>query len=239
MIDSSKPFRTMIVMICVIALTAVATAEDPQEPELKVGIKGELVRVAHTNDGWVTLGYRTANNSVGQEWMLLEIGMTVMPGTAPQVIKRDAITLTTPNGVEIPLASQATFNKASLRALDARGDMVRDSINYFPLEAKNACRIGFFTDAGDPGRGLAFDEVELSFQRACLGRLYFQLPGDGIQYGQHFLNVRFANSVVNVPMKIMTKDELKQAKKEYKELEKEIKRQQRNMERDAKNAAKK
>jgi hypothetical protein len=229
----------MIVLMCFVALATgvVATAEEGQEPELKIGIKGELVRVAHTNDGWVTLGYRTANSSVGQEWMLLEVGMTVIPGTPPQKITRDDVSLTTPQGVEIPLASQEAFNQASLRALDARAKTVRDSINYFPIEAKNACRIGFFTDIADVGRGLAFDQVELSFQRACFGRLYFQIP-NGIQYGQHFLNVRFANSVVNVPMKIMTKDELKQAKKEYKELEKEIKRQQKRMEKDARNAAK-
>ena len=52
------------------------------------------------------------------------------------------------------------------------------------------------------------DEVELSHQRACLGRLYFKVPG-GISYGQHWLNVKFEKSVVRVPFRILTKDEEK------------------------------
>jgi hypothetical protein len=51
---------------------------------------------------------------------------------------------------------------------------------------------------------MPWDKVELSSRRACLGRLYFQVPG-GIQYGQHWLNVKFAKSVVRAPFRILTK----------------------------------
>ena len=39
---------------------------------------------------------------------------------------------------------------------------------------------------------MAYDEVEVSTNRACLGRLYFHVPG-GIKYGQHWLNVKSPN----------------------------------------------
>ena len=52
------------------------------------------------------------------------------------------------------------------------------------------------------------DDVELSNTRACLGRLYFHVPG-GIAYGQHWLNVKFEKSLVRVPFRILTKDEEK------------------------------
>jgi hypothetical protein len=87
-----------------------------------------------------------------------------------------------------------------------RANINRDSINYFPPGADRACRIGFFSDPTKPMQDLAYDEVELNSQRACVGRLHFHLPG-GIQYGNYNLDVQFANSVVRVPMKIMTKDE--------------------------------
>ena len=118
--------------------------------------------------------------------------------------------------------TREAFNKADLRALDARANQVRDSLNYFPSVANQACRLGFFTDFGTPQRGLAYDQVSLDYRRGCLGRLYFQIP-DGIVYGQYFLDVKFADSVVRVPFKIMTKEELKEAKAQYLELENEAK----------------
>ncbi len=62
---------------------------------------------------------------------------------------------------------------------------------------------------------LPVDEIELSNERACLGRLYFKIPG-GITYGQHWLNVKFEKSLVRVPFRILTKEEEKILDKNYK-----------------------
>ena len=58
-------------------------------------------------------------------------------------------------------------------------------------------------------------------QRACLGRLYFPVPG-GITYGQHWLNVKFANSVVRVPFRILTEEEDKLLDKNFKDIKKQV-----------------
>ena len=71
-------------------------------------------------------------------------------------------------------------------------------------------------------RALPVDQVELTNQRACLGRLYFKVPG-GITYGQHWLNVKFQNSLVRVPFRILTADEEKLLSKNYKSIEKQVK----------------
>ena len=68
---------------------------------------------------------------------------------------------------------------------------------------------------------MAWDKVELSDQRACLGRFYFPVPG-GITYGQHWLNVKFAKSVVRVPFRILTKEEDKFLEKNYRDIEKQV-----------------
>ena len=68
---------------------------------------------------------------------------------------------------------------------------------------------------------MSWTEVELSPSRACLGRLYFKVPG-GIKYGQHWLNVQFEKSVVRVPFRILTKDEEKLASKNYKDIRKQV-----------------
>ena len=49
----------------------------------------------------------------------------------------------------------------------------------------------------------------------------FLIPG-GIKYGQHWLNVKFQNSLVRVPFRILTKEEEQFADKNYKDIEKQI-----------------
>ena len=72
------------------------------------------------------------------------------------------------------------------------------------------------------GAWLAYDQVELSNHRACLGRFYFKVPG-GVAYGQHWLNVKFEQSVLRVPFRILTKEEEKFLSKNYKSIEKQVK----------------
>ena len=100
-----------------------------------------------------------------------------------------------------------------------RTRVVRDSINYFPVDATRACAIQFFANLGQPGPQLAYDQVELSSNRGCLGRLYFHVPG-GIKVGQHWLNVNFGESEVQVPFRILTKEEAKQFEKSWQDIKK-------------------
>ena len=190
----------------------------PGVPEIMT-IEGSFVRAAYNNEGYVILGYQLANRSIGEEWMLLEVGMTVLDRTPAYRLKREAMSLDTPDGKTIPLASIAEHREGDTRALQNRERVQRDSINYFPPRATQACRLGFFADL--ESRVLPWDEVELSNTRACLGRLYFKIPG-GIAYGQHWLNVKFEKSLVRVPFRILTKDEERLLDKNYKDIRKQV-----------------
>jgi hypothetical protein len=209
-----------------ITLCSVAAAQEP--PKVKIPepgvpqvmtMEGRYVRAAYNNEGYAILGYRTANLSVGDEWLLLEIGVALREGVPEYEMTRDALSLETPDGKTLPLPSVEEFRKANLAALEARAKVQRDSINYFPPNAHQACRIGFFAELNQ--RALPWDKVEFSDQRACLGRLYFHVPGK-IAYGQYWLNVKFAKSVVRVPFRILTKEEDKFLDKNYKDIEKQV-----------------
>ena len=190
----------------------------PGVPEIMT-IEGSFVRAAYNNEGYVILGYQLANRSIGEEWMLLEVGMTVLDRTPAYRLKREAMSLDTPDGKTIPLASIAEHREGDTRALQNRERVQRDSINYFPPRATQACRLGFFADL--ESRVLPWDEVELSNTRACLGRLYFKIPG-GIAYGQHWLNVKFEKSLVRVPFRILTKEEEKLLSRNYGDIRRQI-----------------
>jgi hypothetical protein len=203
-------------------------AQNQQKPTVQIPQPGvpqimtmeaKFVRAAYNNEGYVILGYQVNNRSIGEEWMLLEVGMTVRERVPDYTLTRDMLSLETPDGKTIPLASVTEFRAANTQAIQNRSKVQRDSINYFPPSAHQPCRIGFFADLDS--RAMPFDQVELSTERACLGRLYFHVPG-GIKYGQHWLNVKFQKSLIRVPFRILTDEEEELLSKNYKAIDKQI-----------------
>ena len=190
----------------------------PGVPQIMT-MEGRYIRIAYNSEGFVTLGYKLANLSVGEEWMLLEVGVALRDGVPDYDLTRAAVSLDTPDGKTIPLPTIQEFRKGDVRALQQREKVQRDSINYFPPNATRACSIQFFTDLDS--RAMPFDQVNLSDSRACLGRFYFPVPG-GIAYGQHWLNVKFAKSLVRVPFRILTKEEEKLLDKNFKDIKKQV-----------------
>jgi hypothetical protein len=200
----------------VVAQTEVV-APKPTVPEVFT-LMGQFVRVAYNNQGFVTLGYQMAQRAVGEEWLMLEVGVTMRSPAKDYTLKREHFSIKTPDGTVIPLASQQDYAKAGhLSALNKRAQVVRDPINYFPVDVSRGCPLAFFADPGR--RGLAYDQVELSTNRGCVGRLYFHVPG-GIKVGQHWLNVNFGESEVQVPFRILTKEEEKEFRESWQDIKK-------------------
>lgn len=217
---------TAVMIIAIIGLGVQTSAQQtPQQAGEHLGVADTFVRVATDEEGWVVVGYEIANDSVGKEWMLLDVGLTLTKGTEAQKITREDLKLVTPGHEVISLPTQEEFEKVrgSLKPLVKRDSLVGESINYFPPSADAPCKLQFFNDPGAPRSGmLASDEVELSSNRACLGRVYFQVPG-GVQLGTYNFDVRFANSVVKVPIDIMTEEQAKAFAKQWKDAQEEAK----------------
>ena len=190
-------------------------APQPTVPEFFT-IMGQFTRVANNNEGFATMGYRTAQGSIGQDWLLLDAGFTLLKGTKDYELKREHITVKIPDGKIVRLATREEFNKAGgCRNLVVRDNKVNDSIDYFPNTVSRPCVMNFF---GAPGK-VSYDQVELSYDRACLGRLFFNIPG-GIVPGQYWLVIQFATSELQVPFRIMTKDEEALFRKNWQDMKK-------------------
>jgi hypothetical protein len=151
---------------------------------------------------------------------LLDVGMTLMEKVKDYRLKREAISLTTPDG-DLPLPSIAEYrqNEAKLQPLQQRLKVQRDSIDYFPPWVHGANRLGFFADLNS--RAMPWDEADVTNDRACMGQLYFNIPG-GTKYGQYWLNVKFAQSVVRVPFRLLTEEEEKKLGKNYGDIKKAV-----------------
>ncbi|HQZ15533.1 MAG TPA: hypothetical protein PLD86_01560 [Vicinamibacteria bacterium] len=225
----TKALSVVLVGVAALWSAAPAEAQKPTPPVVAIPqsgvpqimtLEGKFVRAAYNNEGYVILGYQPANRSVGEEWLLVEVGITVRDGVKAYELTRGAISLDTPDGKTLPLPTVPEFREGKTQALQNRAKVQRDSINYFPPSATQACRLGFFSDLSD--RAMPWDQVELSDKRACLGRLYFKVPG-GIKLGQHWLNVKFRDSLIRVPFRILTEDEEKLLSKNFKAISEQVK----------------
>jgi hypothetical protein len=222
-------FVAVVALMSVWSLQANGDAQAQEKPVVQIPqagvpqiqtMEGKFVRASYNREGYVILGYQASNRSVGEEWMLLDVGMTVLDNVPDYRLTREAISLEIPDGKTIPLATVEEQRQGNPQAIQQRAKVQRDSINYFPTRASRPCAILFFPELGS--RALPYDVVDLSNDRACLGRLYFKIPG-GIAYGQHWLNVKFEKSLVRVPFRILTNDEEKLLSKNYKSIEKQVK----------------
>ena len=191
---------------------------DPGVPEVMT-IEGKFVRAVYNNEGYAILGYQVANRSVGDEWMLLDFGTALRDGVPDYTMLRSALSLELPDGKTLPLPSIMEHRADNTSALENRAKVQRDSINYFPPNAHQACALVFFPDL--TARALPRDDVYMTDQRACVGRLFFKIPG-GIKYGQHWLNVKLAKSTLRVPFRILTEDEEKFLSKNYRAIERQV-----------------
>jgi hypothetical protein len=215
-----------LMVLTMVAFTGLVTAGDETAAQAgeKTGVEGQFVRVAENDEGWVVLGYETANGSLKEKWMLLDIGLTLQNGVEAQKITRDQVKLVTPDDQVISMATQEEYmsGHATLDPMNERANIESQSINYFPVGRTRPCRIGFFGNMDQRVGALSFNEVTVDDRSACLGRIYFQIP-DGIVLGNYNFDVQFAGSIVRVPFKIMTKEEAKAFDKEWKTEEKEEK----------------
>ena len=221
--------RSVFTGFAVVGLAAVASVHargqqpvqipQPGVPQIMT-LEGKFVRAAYNNEGYVILGYQIANRTIGETWIMLDVGIALMEKTEDYTLKRESFSLDTPDGT-LPLPSISEYRDASsiVQPLQNRLKVQRDSINYFPPWVSGANRLGFFSDLGS--RAMPWDQADVTHSRACLGQLYFHIPG-GTKFGQYWLNIKFAQSVVRVPFRLLTEEEEKTLGKNFGDIKKQV-----------------
>ncbi len=107
--------RAVSIVLVAVSLAALASvhASGQQKPTVQIPqpgvpqimtLEGKFVRVAYNNEGYVILGYQIANRTIGQDWIMLDVGITLMERVRDYTLKREALSLDTPDGT-VPLPS--------------------------------------------------------------------------------------------------------------------------------------
>jgi len=193
---SQAALAAMTVLVLAVTFTGCSTATPTDTPG--VDRMGQYVLKQFGPELWTVLGYRFANSQLGDEWMILEIGLSSPNGQSAEVT-REEIFLRSPSGDRIPLATQKQFNEVwgSLRSTIEKANVNRDPLEYFP-PSRIECAIQFFVT---PGQGVSFDQVTLNDRRGCFGRLFFDVPG-GIQSGRWTLGIDLEESEIRIPFEL-------------------------------------
>ena len=109
----------VVALLSLVVGVAGAQAQAPEVPVPEPGVpeiftlQGEFVRVAYNNEGYASLGYRVANSSQGEEWMLLEVGVTIRSGVKDYKLPRTALTLDTPSHRGLPPTTGSRSGRCS------------------------------------------------------------------------------------------------------------------------------
>jgi hypothetical protein len=181
-------------LVAVIGFVGCSSAEPTDDPG--VDRVGKYLLMHKGPQSEVVVGYRFAQQSLGAEWLVLEVAMTSPPNETA-VMRREKVAVTTPAGVKVPLATQREYNEGypTLQPMLQAADVVRDPMDYWPPR-KSQCAIRFFVE---PGSGVSFDEVTVNDFRACEGRFIFNIPG-GVQAGRYVLTIELDKSEVQIPI---------------------------------------
>jgi hypothetical protein len=143
------------------------------------------------------LSYRFSNLNLGADWLFLDISLTGNTRTSVEV-KRDRISLLTPTGDVIPLATQQEFGEAypQLASALARADIAGEPLDYYPSRTPKG--LDFLVV---PGTGLALESAWVNDLDVAIGRLYFFLPS-GVQSGHYELRIDLQESKVRIPFRL-------------------------------------
>ena len=122
-----------------LAATTVFPAAGQEKPKPKVAIpdagvpqagsiEGKFVRAVWNNEAYIVMGYQVAQRSMGDERMMLDLGTTVLDKTPEYKLRREHISVTTPDNKTIPIMTVEEFRKADVRVADVfRRDRQQDA----------------------------------------------------------------------------------------------------------------
>jgi hypothetical protein len=179
-----------VVLLCAVASWANTgpTSEVKQVGATAILYRGPQVQVA--------ISYRSPKRNPGASWLMLDTAMTATK--EPIEIPRTAISVRTPDGQVVPLASHEAYSKGypDLAAAIIQDNAIGEPLGY--LIPHRYRRLDYFPRRGV---GLAWPSVWLDEWHNTYGRLFFQLPG-GIQKGNYELLINLPQSQVVIPFTI-------------------------------------
>ena len=145
----------------------------------------------------VMVDTRFATNNLGEPWLILNVALSGMTGAATQV-KRELVSVRTPDGRVIPLPSYSEFLAAydkELTSAARRAELAGQPLDFTRANRRD-CALAFMPL---PGSGQsARSALNVTNREVCTGTLYFPVAG-GVQPGEWRLVLEFEETDAVLP----------------------------------------
>jgi len=186
--------RVMAVVTAGVLLSAVASANtNPAATLRQVGATSIVYRGPQVD---VAISYRYPKLNPEGPWLMLD---TVMVATRyPIEVPRTAISLRTPSGEVVPLATPREYNNGYR---ELAWSITKDNATREPLDLLISARYRSLRFFPPSGIGVMFDSEWLDLFHNSYGRLFFKLP-DTLQKGTYALRINLPESKVVIPFTI-------------------------------------
>jgi hypothetical protein len=146
----------------------------------------------------VIVDYKFANNSIGDDWIILNVAVTGWESKAVEV-RRGHVLVRTPDGRKIPLPPYSDFIAAypEIQSASRRAALASDPID-FTQAGRQTCDLRF---QPLPGTNTALESVYVNMRKICQSLLFFPVQG-GIQPGTWEFIIEFEEFDARVPFEI-------------------------------------
>jgi hypothetical protein len=190
------------VLLGLLLVTACGTSSDPNSSDPGTQVMNRNAVLYEGPEMVAVVAYRQGKNSVAEEWLILAVELTSPRGSGPTIVDRNDISVYTPDGYRLPLASQDEFvrNFARLRI------PVEQTLQFLPLlyrvePSRMPGERWFYAVSAEK---IGYDEIPMNSSQKFWGPLLFSVPG-GVQPGRWRLVVELEESRPDIPFSIEVK----------------------------------
>jgi hypothetical protein len=145
----------------------------------------------------VVVNYDYSQRRHESSWLLIDVAAS---SKRPAVIHRDDVTLVTPSGSRLMVASQSRFleDSQSVTKLVQNAKVWRRQLDSYFNQRGRSDRFQFLAL---PGQGLAIDSAVLNDDRVTIGEMFFDMP-PGWDAGTYSLVIELKNARASLPIKL-------------------------------------
>lgn len=160
--------------------------------------RGQAAVEYKDDDIHIVAAYYYSQRNHDSRWLLIEAAVST---TQLMTIHRDAIVLRTPQGREIPLATQSRFSQdmPRVRSLVQSASVSRHGVTAYFNQRERTESMKLFAL---PFQGIVHDDFVVDVHRVALGDLYFEAPTGLWEPGTYSLVVRHEQRQVALPIEL-------------------------------------
>jgi hypothetical protein len=156
--------------------------------------------VVEFNDAAIQMvaAYAYSQRNHGSRWLMFEVGLSTAKDSA---IQRTAIVLRSPQGQEIPLATQRQVNEDinGVKALLQESSAVRHDVPSYFTQRDRVEDMRLFTLPFGP---VVHDSFVVDRDRVAVGLFLFESPSRTWENGTYALIVRHAEGAAELPVRL-------------------------------------